>query len=469
MNFQPLHLFLKKIPILCFCFLMQNLESKAQTNTINAVPVFTYQNCVEYAQTHNIQLKQLQLNALNAQARLKQSEAQREPAVRATLSNGASAGRVLDPIAQIDKIQFNFNQQWGVSGTQLLYNGNAVNNTIALRKMEIELAKLNTDNANFNINLSLLNIYMQIILAEAQLEVLTQQAKLTQTRRNSLAKLIQAGVRPEGDMLDIDAQEANDNLTIENAKNNISLAYLGLQQTLDYYTAFKAQKPAKINLPTAQQIESEVVSEKIFNAALQIIPQAQIDKQQTKIANQNLLIARNTKKPTINATTGLGTSFSSQVRRYNFGINGVEAQRIPYFEQLSNNIAATAGISIIVPILNNQQTRIGIEQANINIKSTELTAQANQNTLRRNVEQACLDVKNAYNRYNALQISIHTLEKNFAHIQKKYEIGASTNLEYITSQNALTTAQLNLLNATYDLFFKLKIIDYYQGKPIVLE
>ena len=63
---------------------------------------------------------------------------------------------------------------------------------------------------------------------------------------------------------------------------------------------------------------------------------------------------------------------------------------------------------------------------------------------------------------------IDTIDGTVNFAQKRYELGLTNTVEYLTVQNNQFIAESNLLSAKYDLIFKLKVIDYYLGKELKL-
>lgn len=53
-------------------------------------------------------------------------------------------------------------------------------------------------------------------------------------------------------------------------------------------------------------------------------------------------------------------------------------------------------------------------------------------------------------------------------MKQQYELGFVSVVDYNLTQNSLTTAQSDMLQAKYEYIFKLKILDFYMSKPIVL-
>ena len=60
------------------------------------------------------------------------------------------------------------------------------------------------------------------------------------------------------------------------------------------------------------------------------------------------------------------------------------------------------------------------------------------------------------------------LKESFKYTQQRFDVGMINSLDYNTAKNNLVKAESNLLQAKYEYVFKIKVLDYYQGKPISL-
>jgi len=68
----------------------------------------------------------------------------------------------------------------------------------------------------------------------------------------------------------------------------------------------------------------------------------------------------------------------------------------------------------------------------------------------------------------AQEAALASAELAFANTEIKFEAGAISALEYADSRTLLDNARINSLRTRYDLVFKTKILDFYQGKAITL-
>jgi outer membrane protein len=58
------------------------------------------------------------------------------------------------------------------------------------------------------------------------------------------------------------------------------------------------------------------------------------------------------------------------------------------------------------------------------------------------------------------------MDESFTYAQQRFDVGMLNAIEYNTTKARLAKAQSDLLQAKYDFIFKVKVLDYYQGKPL---
>jgi len=483
------------VSLLCFVACCPLLLAQDIPLNNTATPEWSLQKCLNYARQNNLQLKQLELNKRSAVVNLKQGEDNRLPNVNGNFSHGVNWGRSIDPTTNAFSTQASQYSQLSVSSNVVLYNGLQLKNTIKQRKLEYELAQLQIDEAINNIDLNILAAYLQILLAEAQLVVLDKQATQTLQQHEQVNKLIKAGVLPAGDILNIEAQIANDNLNQVNAANAIEAAYLLLSQTLDYYEPIKIQKP-KVFEPNEADLGA-LNATTIYQQALLVQAPIKTAEMRTKVAQQTLKVVEGAKLPTVTLGTSISSRYSSLSRDYsqaiidtsynfldilfpltqdtipvgfpNVNANTDNVPRVPYFNQLWENLGGYIGLNVSIPIFNRNQVNHRIELSKINIENNRLAENLTKNTLRQNVEQAYRNTIAAYSKYEASKVNIDALRKALNYTEKKFKLGLVNTLEYVTARNNLTIAELNLESAKYEYYFRLKILDYYQGKSLNIE
>ena len=135
-------------------------------------------------------------------------------------------------------------------------------------------------------------------------------------------------------------------------------------------------------------------------------------------------------------------------------------------DQFKNNVNKSIGITLSVPLFNGLQTYTAVKNAKLNAISAKLGQDLAEQNLYKTIAQAYANARAALNKYASSKTSVEASEQSFNFAQQKFNVGAISAFDFNTAKSRLVTAQSNLLQAKFDYLFKLKVLDFYQGKPL---
>jgi outer membrane protein len=135
---------------------------------------------------------------------------------------------------------------------------------------------------------------------------------------------------------------------------------------------------------------------------------------------------------------------------------------------LYNGISPGAGFSLSVPIFQKKQVKTSVAVAKLGYNDAELSEIDTKNQLRKNIEQACLDVTSAQIEYEASIEKYNATEESAALSEEKFKQGIINSVDYLVSKTNLIVAESQLLQSKYNLIFSYKILDFYMGIPLSL-
>ena len=118
--------------------------------------------------------------------------------------------------------------------------------------------------------------------------------------------------------------------------------------------------------------------------------------------------------------------------------------------------------------MNTAITRISVAQAKINFQNAELTETNTKNQLRKEIEQACVDVISAQSQYEASLESYTSTEESYAVAEERFNNGIINSVDFLFEKTNLIVAENELLKSQFSLIFNYKILDFYLGNPITL-
>ena len=194
----------------------------------------------------------------------------------------------------------------------------------------------------------------------------------------------------------------------------------------------------------------------VYKNALQQFSLVKAVELRTKSFAYGSKAARSALFPTVSIGGGLYTNYSSIAQN--------ASGKIPYDSQLKNNVSTSVGVGISIPIFNRLLQRNRVKLADILLKNSKLEEENTKVQLRQNIEQAHLNMTNAYDRYKVLLDQVAAYTESFNAAEVRYNAGVGISIDYLTAKDRLDRANINLISAKYDFVLRKKILDYYNGK-----
>jgi outer membrane protein len=444
---------------------------------------WTIQECIDHAWKNNLQLSQNELQVQQAEVNLLQSKAQALPTLNGSANHTYNTGRRIDPFTNQFADQRVLSQNFSVSSGINVFNGLTNLRSIQANQAGVKAAKFSNDQLKNDIALQVTNAFLNALLAQELMVIAESQYELAKQQTERAKLLFDAGRTAKGDFLQVEANESNEALNVVNAKNREGLALLTLAQLLQ----LEEPETFSILAPNFSQEKPQLPpyqAKALYTVAVENQPGIQSADWNVQTAELTLKSLKGGYLPSLSAFGGLGTGYSELSRKIvgtttqqqNFGsIGGVPiivdvdvpiTELTPFNEQLDQNFNRTFGLSLNVPIFNNLRTRSQVSLQKINLESARINAQVQRNLLRRDIQSAWFDARAAYERFQAAEKSLNATQEAFGYMQQRFDAGVISIFEFNNSRNQLVTAKSSLAQARYELILRIKVLDFYQGKPI---
>jgi outer membrane protein len=415
---------------------------------------YTLQRCIDSALANNIAVKQSALASQSAEIQLQQSRANLLPFVNADIYHGLNKGRSIDPSSNgyvNQKLGFG-NYQLGAGVT--VFNGGSLRNNIKQSATAFEAAGFETQQQKDNLVLNVILAYLQILNNEDILQSAINQADVSRKELERLKVLNEQGAIKPSDFSDMKGQLMNDKLVIANSKNALESSRLALAQlmNINYEPAMKLERidPAEFLIPYTATAAS------VYENALKEFARVKAVQMRTKSSEYALRSLRGGFFPTVSIGGGFSSNYSSTAQN--------ATGKIPYNNQLKNNISSSVGVGISIPVFNRFTMRNRVKQAAIYLQSSRLAEESTKLAVHQQIDQAYLDMTNAYDRYKLLSDQVNAYDESFQAALMRYNAGVGTSYDYLIAKDRLDRANLNLIIAKYDFVLRKKVLDYYNGK-----
>ena len=433
--------------------------------------LWSLEECIQYAIEHNISIKQLIIQKNVAEVDLNTAQNSRLPNLNAGGGQNWSFGRTqIESGLYENKSQSN--SSFSIGSSIPIFTGFRIPNEIERSKLELETTVQNLERAKEDLALNVASLFLQVLFNKELLKINQEQLALSQTQIERTKALLEAGKIPESQLYDIEAQVANDKVSIIQAENNLRLSLLDLAQSLELEqnSGFDIITPAFGDVVT-EYMSSVHPPQMVFNNAVQIKPVIKAQELQVQSAEKTLAIAKSGYYPTLNMNMNIGTNYFYLYGKNYMTLENGDQVLIPnesFSSQIKNKMNETIGLSLNIPIFNRFSVRNQVRNAKFNIDNQQLVLENVKKTLYKEIETAYLNAISAQEKYKASQEAIKATSESFNYAKERYEIGKSTVFEFNEARTRLMRSQSEEVQAKYDYIFRTKILDFYNGIPIKL-
>lgn len=419
----------------------------------DAQPYYTLQQAIDTALAKNITLRQSGLESEAAAINMKQARANLLPDLAANLNHGINQGRSIDPFTNAFVNQTVNYAGYGVSSGVVLFNGFNLQNTVKQSAYAYDASRMELQQAKDNLTLNVILAFLQVLNAEDMLAAAMSQREVSTKQLERLQVLDSQGAISPSQVSDVKGQLMNDELNILNLRNSLETAKLSLAQLMNV----PYQKSMALQRINADEFLSGygLSSNDVYNTALQQFSLIKSVELRRRSSEYGLKAARGSLFPVVSLGGNMQTNYSSVAMD--------ATGKIPYKDQISNNMFYTLNLGLRIPIFTNLRARNNIKLADIQVRNSELVEENTKLQLRQQVEQAHLNMTNAYERYKALLDQVSAYQTSFKAAEARLTAGLGTTVDYIIAKGNLDRANINLINAKYDFVLRKKILDYYQN------
>ncbi|MDX1911389.1 MAG: TolC family protein [Saprospiraceae bacterium] len=459
-----------------------------------AQETWSLERCIQYAKDNNITVKQAQANVRTALISERQAKANLLPNVSANANVGQQFGRTIDPTTnQFSTVATTFNSL-GLSAGVNVFSGGLINHSIKQASWNLKAATADAEQLVNNLGLQIASAYLSILLGEEQLENAQKRIAQAQEQLNVTQKLIGAGSLPAADQYNIMAQLAQAEQAAVQARNSVELSYLTLKQLLQMEPDFNLiiERP---DVPVPADANPEALTlMPVYETATGTQATIRSADYQVKSAQEGIAIAKSAYYPTVSAFANLSSSYSSQLRDFNnpivgdpvltdpiiLNVNGQDVEvrqytpssitypNVAYFDQIDQNFGQGIGASISIPIYQNGRTRLNVERARLGLLTAQMRQIQTQQQLKNDIQTAIANARAARLTLEAAQKSFDATDIAYQNTTKRHALGTINTLDLTTARNNRDIAENDLVVAKYDYVFKLKILDFYLGKPLTM-
>jgi len=444
-----------------FLILFTGLSLNAQTKK------WTLKECVEYALEHNISIKQTELDTQVAAIDKKDAIGSFIPSVNGSASHSWNIGlnqNITTGLLENQTTQFT---SAGLNAGIDIFKGLQNQNRLRRAKLSIIASQYQLSKMRDDVSLNVANAYLQILFNKENLKVQKEQQANNEKQQTRTQELVNAGSVPRGDLLDMQATVASNKQAVVIAENTLLISKLSLAQLLqfdDFQNFDVADADYEVvESPTMLQSPSA-----IYEKAKEQRSELKIARTNLEIAEKDVRIARGAYYPTLQGFYSFSTR-ASNADRFVANPDGTLVFKgpLPIFDQFSDNKGHSFGFQLNIPILNGFSARNNVARSKISMERSKIAYSQQELDLERNVYTAFTDANGALNSYEAAVSALDARTEAYNYAKEKFAVGLMNAFDLNQAQTLFVNAQSEVLRTKYDYIFRVKVVEFYFGIPII--
>ena len=455
--------------------------------------------CVDYALKNNISVRQTDLQSRFSELSYKQNKGGQLPSLNFGSSVGYRLGRSDNPTTGVLEDNNFLNVGMQLQSSVSIFNWFSQKNTIEASRLSWEADKEQTKKIQNDIALNVAVAYLQILLAREQANLSNVQVEQTKAQLENTRKRVDAGVLPELNAAELEAQLARDSSSLVTAEASVQQFLLQMKAllNLDAGASFDIVTPPVSLIPL--EALADLQPDAVYAIAISTLPQQKVNELRIQSAKKTVAAAKAGLYPTISAFGSLSTNaisfkkaiydqvlngYSPSGARANAGGGTFYPIEIPNYvdgsnvvgyykpgsitRQFNSNFGQSIGIGLNVPIFNGRVARTAWDRSKLTVQQFELQKEQGDMQLKQDIYKAYTDATAALQKFNADKKSVQAAEKAYDFASKRYELNLLSTYDLIISQNNVQRTKIQALYSQYDYVFKMKLLEFYKGQGIKL-
>lgn len=411
--------------------------------------VMTLQQCVDTALQRNRSVKQQEIARQSRQIDYEQARQNLLPNLNASVGQNYTFGRSLTADNTYQSANSS-RSSFSISSSVTLFDGLRMKYNIDARLADVNASEADLAKIKKDIELNVTVAYLQALMYRENMTTAQNQIAMSEKKTEQKKILVDAGKVPEGELFELKAQLAREELNLTRATNDYQLALLDLAQIIE----LEDFRNLDVEIPSAlMNSELTLLPEgSDLDQVLQNRPEMKAAGYRLKSNEKNVDIARSALYPSLSMGAQMGTGY--------YNLQGIANK--PFDQQMSDNLSTGVGLSLQIPVFNKFEVKNRVAGSKLAVENSKLEMENVRMQLRKNIQQAYQNALAAQGRLRAAQKSEEASREAYRYAEQKYESGRATVYELYQAKTNLAQVLSELSHAKYEFALRIKAIELLQ-------
>ena len=315
---------------------------------------------------------------------------------------------------------------------QPIFTGLELENSSKAAKDNAEAAGYDSKTDELSLKVQIATAYWNVYNAMNAVEYMQENLDRTKSHYEQAENLLAQGMLTQSDVLSEKVQISNSELSLLNAKNNLRLAEVALNNVLGVplTTEYKIESQPQVGDTTVPDIGE------LLRTALDRRSDLQSSKLRAEAASALVAAAYGAYLPQVSVTG-------------NFYYEKPNQRYFPTQNVFKNTW--DAGLVFSLPIWNWGNTQSKVDDARATEQQAELALQQTADATYLDVTQSYLNFKQAKDKIGVTETAVKDAEESYRIFKQKFDAGLVTNTDLLDAEVVLLQAKLNYSQALTDL------------------
>ena len=416
--------------------------------------------CVAHAMNENINLKIQQNQEKKAMYTRQQSQWELAPSLNGSGSSSLNFRRSTNQNNEISS-GTSYNISYGVGSSVNLFSGLSKINTIKANKYNELACKEGTKYYANELYIQIIDLFSSVLYYKSMWLVALERLEISKKEKERIEALINAGQMESVALYEINATVSGNLLEADRLKNSINLELLKLAQLIElpddvYFDIISDE----FEILEPQQKTYSLTS--VYSMACTMLPQIKKKEYELDYTRKILRINQGHMAPSLNLNGGYGSGFYSTDTLSN-------GQRSSISNQFSKYLNPSLSLSLGIPIFDNLNRNFQVKKSKLDLENSMYNLENEKKIIRREIQEGIQRLEAYFLEYQNASDNLKYVLKSFETYREKFHLGLINTTDFITAQNQLSQAKVNVASAKYNWIVQEKLIELYMGNKEIFQ
>lgn len=421
-------------------------------NLFPAQQSWTLKECLDYASTNHLLVKQATVNIQKNDRQIAASKGMLLPSVNAGVNHSYSLGSSINQSSnQRETLNTQYDQVIAQANIELFNWKNYLN--ISLSKLNKNASTYKLKQAQNEVKLNVIQNFFTYQNSKSWLEVLETQITGIEDQIKRTEKEVEIGSRSKSDVYDIKANLGTLQEQWVSAKNQRDLAKINLLNALNI-----TQDSIDFVMDDNESLVQEDFNTADFtNKLIENNPAYKTVIAEIKAQEKNIDIEKSYYLPTLIGNYSWSTF-------YNKSLGGNALSSASFSDQFSQNKNQSISFGLNIPIFNKFQIKNNVEIAKLNVINSNYSKDLIINDLTKSINSIKAQFLNAQEKYSLLELNFENQKLSFQKSEEKYKEGLMDAYTFFVVRNNWLQANYNLISSKNDVNQQVELLKVLQSE-----